>query len=526
MAQNEHLIEPNHAGRSGSASKALGVLAAVSAGGLMAMRMKPASFMFLAGATAVALLSRKRIIPAARPLELMPERPPEPVALPRMEVDAWLAKQIERERQAPIITLDAEPLPETLPPAPEPLDTARAAMEDATVPAAENAFPNVSIPAGPTPLAEVPMELPAIPPASIWPEPLDSPAPPFFSLAASTQATRQATREIETAVAGFVPLSSPAPETPDGPSASSPETPLPFLNLPPSHGDFNPPSPAGTPNASWLLGIEPLPSWDELSAEPPLISKSPYADFAFLSEPPGAASYSEQPAPPPVAPPIQPLFVPGLFQGSELPDEITVTDEPTIAQLVEPAQKPVSPRPQETVATETPVVTPFSSPPSPTEGQAPPCGQPPEESPASLWPGIDPSTRVPVYLSPQGASFNEPLAVLQENPSTLPGGIPPPPPLRPLAPVVEAEIVVRPRGLSPTRIQPRQAANAPAEGDAPSEAAPVPIVEPPAISGSQPEIRAVPQNQSPASTAPPPAPAILPREQKARKTWRSWWRGD
>jgi hypothetical protein len=130
MAPHEQLMETDNASHSSGASKALGVLAAISAGGLVAMRMKPSPLMFLAGAAAVAFLGRKRIVSDSRPLELLPQRPPEPAPPPRVEVDAWLARQVEREQQAPIITLDVETLPETIPPAPEPLETAKAALPE------------------------------------------------------------------------------------------------------------------------------------------------------------------------------------------------------------------------------------------------------------------------------------------------------------------------------------------------------------------------------------------------------------
>lgn len=97
MAPDEQIITPTTASPAGGASKALGVLAAVSAGGLLALRMKQAPLFFLAGAAAAALLSRKRVIATAKPMQLMPQREPEPVrpkavAAPP-EVEAWLARQ-------------------------------------------------------------------------------------------------------------------------------------------------------------------------------------------------------------------------------------------------------------------------------------------------------------------------------------------------------------------------------------------------------------------------------------------------
>ncbi|MBK8040894.1 MAG: hypothetical protein IPK22_27735 [Verrucomicrobiaceae bacterium] len=450
MAPHEQLMETDNASHSSGASKALGVLAAISAGGLMAMRMKPTPLMFLAGAAAVAFLGRKRIVPASRPLELLPQRPPEPAPSPRVEVDAWLARQVEREQQTPVITLDVETLPETIPPAPEPLETAKAALPEV--------FPFWSMPA----------EQPAI-----------APIEPFLM------------RQAETDGAGFLFPSEPVPEPLE-------ESPAPFLNLDPA--------PASAPsNASWLLGIEPLPSWDELTTAPNSSPPTPTSDFAFLAEPPGATSYTPQPAPEPTPPPatpappppIQPLFIPSLFQGGALPDEITVTEEPAPAPVVEPA----APSLEAFTAFE---AIPFPAPPPPPA----PIEPVPEPEISLSLPEL-----VPVTLaSPGEATFDDPLAALEENPSSIPGGLPPPPPLRPHAPVIEAEIVVRPRGFGASRDQPKE-----------PEAAPVEPVEPPSL--DTPFLASEP----PASPAPPiipPAPVVLPREQKARKTWRSWWRGD
>ena len=450
MAPNEQLMETDNASHSSGASKALGVLAAISAGGLMAMRMKPTPLMFLAGAAAVAFLGRKRIVPASRPLELLPQRPPEPTPPPRVEVDAWLARQIEREQQAPIITLDVETLPETIPPAPEPLETAKAALPDI--------FAEWSMPA----------EKPATAPL----EPFSMP-------------------QAETDGAGFLFPSEPLPEPLE-------EAPAPFLNLDPPA----PPSSAPS-NASWLLGIEPLPSWDELTADPAAAPPRPSSDFAFLAEPPGAASYTPQPVPEPTPPPpsapapIQPLFIPSLFQGGALPDEITVTEEPAPAPVVEPA----APSLEAFTAFE---AIPFPSPPPPPA----PIEPTPEPEISLSLPEL-----VPVTLaSPGEATFDDPLAALEENPSSIPGGLPPPPPLRPHAPVIEAEIVIRPRGFGASRAQAKE-----------PEAAPIEPVEAPSLDLSP--FTAEP-TASPSPPDLPPAPVVLPREQKARKTWRSWWRGD
>jgi hypothetical protein len=444
MAPHEQLMETDNASHSSGASKALGVLAAISAGGLVAMRMKPSPLMFLAGAAAVAFLGRKRIVPASRPLELLPQRPPEPAPPPRVEVDAWLARQVEREQQAPIITLDVETLRETLSPAPEPLETAQAALPEV--------FPSWSMPA----------EKPATAPI----EPFSMP-------------------QAETDGAGFLFPSEPL-EAP----------PAPFLNL-------HPALPSAPSNTSWLLGIEPLPSWDELTADPASAPPRSSSDFAFLAEPPGAASYTPQPAldptpsPSPSPAPIQPLFIPSLFQGGALPDEITVTEESIPAPVLEPAAPSVG-------AFTAFEAIPFPAPPPP---------------PAPVEPSPEPETilslpeLVPVTLaSPGEATFDDPLAALEENPSGIPGGFPPPPPLRPHAPVIKAEIVIRPRGFGASLAQLKEPEVAPIDPvEAPPLDTPFLATEPPA---------------SPAPPIIPTAPVVLHREQKARKTWRSWWRGD
>lgn len=535
MAQDEQLIETDHASRTGGASKALGVLAAVSAGGLMALRMKPAPFMFLAGAAAVALLGRKRVIPSSRPLELMPERSPEPAEPPRVEIDAWLARQIEREQQAPVITLDVESLPETTPPAPEPLETAKAALEPPVqTPAASRPFFAES-PAVPPTMETAPSSLlessvpELVPPVSLWDAPLASPTAP---------------EETPLDGTGFL-----LPSEPDETS------PIPSQEL-------YPPSPAGRTGASWLLGIEPLPSWDELASDHIPSPSKPSADFAFLSEPPGAASYTPQPAPGPTpapavpAAPEQPLFIPALFQGGALPDEITVAEEPPSAPLAEktpdlPSEPLSEPLPTTVAAVQAdndgqaPMPWPFSSPGEPPAAHPQPASAPLADPVPSLWTPADLPTApvetppaaeasqaewIPVSLaSPGEASFDDPLAALEENPSSLPGGLPPPPPLRPLAPVVEAEIIVRPRGAGPSRIQPKnlpesQEAIAPPLPSSPElTEVPTPPVAP--QDESHPEAAATPVPPA-APHSIPPAPVVLPREQKARKTWRSWWRGD
>ena len=134
--------EETNASEKPGVGKILGAAAAVAAGGLLALRMRPASFLFLAGAAAAALIARKKSAPA-RPLQLLPPTPqpeeapapeapvekpaeepvssftaPPPAAPAPNPIEGWLARQLERERNAPIITLEVL-TPEISPPAAE-----------------------------------------------------------------------------------------------------------------------------------------------------------------------------------------------------------------------------------------------------------------------------------------------------------------------------------------------------------------------------------------------------------------------
>lgn len=96
--------------------------------------------------------------------------------------------------------------------------------------------------------------------------------------------------------------------------------------------------------------------------------------------------------------------------------------------------------------------------------------------------------------------------------------------------MVEAEIVVRPRGLAITRVQAKPSAEVPVEfGVVPidREVEALVTLEEPFEPKTPPTVDSTSSDKA-VSTPPelPPAPVVLPREQKARKTWRSWWRGD
>lgn len=450
MVPDEQNTLAEHSSKPAAPSKALSVLAAVSAGGLMAVRMKPGPLLFLAGVAAAALVSRKRIIRPTRPLELLPERPPEPAPQPLPEVDAWLTRQIEREQQAPVITLDVVEAPQESIPAPEPLETARRALHAISIPPEERLESSIS---GPVEAEKTVVATPHSFFDVSW-----LPDPPKVEV------------PTETNELGFIvpPLEEPV---------------KPFL-------DFESDEPVRALNASWLLGIEPLPSWDERSADPASSPPPASSDARFLDEAPGPSSFTSQPVPecsPSPPAPAQPVFVPALFQGAELPDEITMAELPVLPEATP------SDGPQEPVLDQ--VMTSLFVPAPPPEVE-----------------------EVPVTLAKLGeATFDDPLAALEESPTQVPRGTPPPPPLRPLAPVVEAEIVVRPRGFSQTKVQAKNASD-----NVEGLPAPEPFADSPLVPDAPPD----PQAPTPFSGSLPPAPVVLPREQKARKTWRSWWRGD
>jgi len=209
------------------------------------------------------------------------------------------------------------------------------------------------------------------------------------------------------------------------------------------------------PNSGWLLGIDPLPS------------------------------IGESPAPP--------VFNAPVFEGGALPDEIEVPQPPDPEPVVH-----LAPSVPETAGViESPVLTTHS-----TDMQAN---------------GI-PAQDIEVQIAAPGeASFDPPLAGMPPNPwlspetpldSSLTALTSPPAPSPP-GPVVEAEIILRPRAPTQTSVTAKSRPLLP-------RFAPVSSTPPPdglAADGSAP-------------AALPPAPQVTPREQRARPTWRSWWRGD
>ena len=212
-----------------------------------------------------------------------------------------------------------------------------------------------------------------------------------------------------------------------------------------------------TSDAAWILGVEPLPSLNEAAVTPALASSM------FATEP-VPMTHLASPA----------VFSAPVFEGGALPDEIEVVPQ------AEPIMHLTPTLPQE----------PATAPEVELVRETAPLAEVQE---------------IPVQIAAPGeASFDPPLAVAPDNPWTPPVAAPSPQTSH-FGPVVEAEIVLRPRAptqvavVAKTRPVSSRFAKAAAAAAAPADS------EEPAL-GS--------------------APLPSPREPRASTTWRSWWRGD
>lgn len=213
-----------------------------------------------------------------------------------------------------------------------------------------------------------------------------------------------------------------------------------------------------TSDAAWILGVEPLPSLNESVAPPSLVSSM------FSSEPMQMANF---------APPA--VFSAPVFEGGALPDEIEVTPPAEAVTHLTPLFRQKS------------VVLPE---PAPVQ----------EAAPAIETPEI-----LVQIAAPGEASFDPPLALVRDNPWMPPVEAPPPPPqASPLGPVVEAEIVLRPR--------------------APTQVAVVPKAKPASPRPVKPTATATAASSEGSTLA--RAPLQSPHEQGVPTAWNSWWRGD
>lgn len=522
---------------------------------------------------------------APAPFSLLPP-PPDPAIDAR--VQAWLARQMDREERASAqesVILSEPETPSLAAPWPPP--------EPVIPPMSEDAAHAIAAPAREeTTLKEEqeeddyrPEPLVADPTAdsSPWqPDAFAALTEPRPGPASAPASTRTATPPQAT------PKLSPPPAVQaleSEPAVASPAVPQPVLRPPVVMEDlprpvfsssFKPlshPLPAHRPptaplaapgiSASAIPGIEPLPSWNEISVRRPQLQQS---SSTFLAPFPSAVSTVPaadlSAAPTTVGVDLEALFDRPVHEGSPLPDEIHVSEQdadtsaaPATAPLFTAAPHALSAAPlfQESACAEAPIPeVPVSSVPAPAStsifaaappvltspspwapaSAAPPSPPAPEDPMESFFSALKAGTssafeetktdtdmpapvpEIDVQVAAVGeAWFDSPLAAADvPNPWLPPKGdvdgsdVPltssfaPLTPSSSLAPVVEAEVVLRPRA-------PTQA----------SVVAKNPPVKPAVVDAGDPAQADV----SAAST-----PVNSSAEQKARANWRSWWKGD
>lgn len=447
-------------------SGALALLTATALGGLIGSRAGPGKRLAMAaGAAALALLSRRGAAGQSQPpaVSVAPS-PPLPPAFPPVvavidpRVEDWLARQMDREQRAEAAeTLQVQNSQEELLPT--------VAGEATVQPPDDDYVPEPLLsesldeePSWQSEAFSVLTEKPSSPPPLAPPAPSASPAP-----VAPSEVTWPAAPTLATETAPL--LSTPSPPRPVAAVPPPPplffekeERPV-FSKVATASGSFS----AQAPQAS-IPGIEPLPSWQEPAPSP--------------AEAPFTANGVE----------LESLFSPSLFQGASLPDEIQV---------------PVSQVPTPSVFDEDPMASLF---------KFPEPGLPSATPPPSTAEDQEQAPEISVHIAAPGeAWFDSPLAGIP-NPWTPPqpeADVPAPPAAPPSpsfnmspGPVVDAEMVLRPRA-------PVQSAVVPKNMPPPSPAA---FVKDAAGDESDPSL--------------PRAPVQSPREQRARSTWRSWWKGD
>ena len=230
--------------------------------------------------------------------------------------------------------------------------------------------------------------------------------------------------------------------------------------------DQPPPPPLSGVGAAWLLGLEPLPSWTE--------------------------------APSPAS-----TFTPNVFSGGSLPDEIVVptpapppltenTDIHLLPQIGMSENEP-DPTPPNlaTHAGDAIAVEPTTSEVPEIQVQLASPGEASFDSPSP------PQSPWQPYGDVHMPNMSVPLSEATQAPAPTPAQ----------AAAIEAEVILRPRAPTNHSVIPKSTS--------PSTSAPLHTSPPP-----PPTPAAVPP------PALPRAPIQSPREQQARPTWRSWWRGD
>jgi len=244
-----------------------------------------------------------------------------------------------------------------------------------------------------------------------------------------------------------------------------------------------PDTPPAVADSAWTLGVEPLPSLSETAPHVPPAG-SPFFDAPLRQDAPTSkleSPFSSMFSSAPVqqaetAPPM--FFAAAVFEGAAFPDEISVVP-PT-----EPVAMPAAAAPA-------------------LEPQPEPVSEPP--------PAAATTPEISVELAAPGdASFDSPLAAGTHNPwqpePEVEAATPVPPPQpQPSGPVVEAEIMLRPRAptqnavIAKSKFTPPLFFSAEGSENAPTEGG---------------------------SDAHFPSPLQAPRDPSPRAAWRSWWRGD
>ena len=383
-------IPTDHATRTGKLPGALTMMAATALGGVLVSRMNKTPLVLAAGAAALALLNRKKA--STTTPQIPPPRAPEPLQVPpviqpQSQIEQWLAQQIHREENAPVVAL---------------VPAAISEVEDDYIPQSLLSDDTAEV----TPLDGTFASL----------------TEPVFRLPKAT------------------------------PPRFDSEPALPVLQA------LEATESSPTSDGAWILGVEPLPSLNASETSPALVSGM------FSSEPVLMTALA------PAA-----VYTAPVFEGGSLPDEIEVAPAPEPLTHLTPSRLEES----ETASKLEEVL---------------------EET------AVAEVLEIPVQIAAAGeASFDPPLAITPDNPWAPPFEVTPPLPTAALSPVVEAEIILRPR--APTQVAVM------------SKSQPVSsrFVHPSAAHGA-------PAERADSTLDHDPSPS--PQEQPSRTTWSSWWRGD
>lgn len=200
------------------------------------------------------------------------------------------------------------------------------------------------------------------------------------------------------------------------------------------------------------------------------------------SESPDIPAFSGANAPASENMPLEAVVSAPVFAGGSLPDEIELTQPPESVT----SDAPLQPEAEKSLFK---LFTPAEMP-------------PPAEQPAAE---TERAPEIPVQLAKPGeASFDAPIMLSSTWPAPETTTSPQSAPV-----VVEAEIILRPRAPMHNTVTSKNVSAAP------------PFI--PAGAASSP---AAPESAAQEAGQLPRAPVQSPREQRARGTWRSWWRGD